>query len=354
MYKNIQTLAYVKKKHYFCTKFVCARSVRAYIRTRKDIMINRSMVRTRVVQTLFAYYKDQGKTPVTARKELLKSFADTYDLYFLLLDFANELTAYAQQQLEEQISRARATHSNWTPNRRFVQNRLAQQLFDNRALRVRVQEQRLSWDSGIPAVSDIYRRLTESEQYRSYMEAESCSYEDDKRIWRFIYQSLLPDNEALEEALDEMEVVMDKTNWVTDANIVLSYVVKTIKRFTAESTPETPLLEMFDNEDELHFATTLLEKALEGHARYEQLIDSHLKGWEADRIAYMDRIILEVALAEILEFPDIAITISLNEYIELAKEYSGDKNYMFINGILTEIMRELKNEGKLFKAETLK
>lgn len=313
-------------------------------------MINRSMVRTRVVQTLFAYYKDNDKTMVSARKELLKSFADTYDLYFLLLDFANELTAYAQQQLEEQMTRARATHANWTPNRRFTKNRLAQQLFDNRALRARIAEQRLSWDSGMPAVSDIYRRLTESEQYRSYMEADSCSYEDDKRIWRFIYQNLMPGNEALTEALDEMELVLDKSNWTTDADIVLSYVVKTIKRFTLESTPEMPLLEMFDSEDEVAFATKLLEKAIEGHAQYEQLIDSHLKGWEADRIAYMDRIILEVALAEIIEFPDIAITVSLNEYIELAKEYSGDKNYMFINGILTEIMRDLK----IFKAETLK
>lgn len=312
------------------------------------------MVRTRVVQTLFAYYKDNGKTHISARKELLKSFADTYDLYFLLLDFANELTAYAQQQLEEEAVRARATHANWTPNKRFVQNRLAQQLFDNRALRKRVEEQRLSWDSGIPAVSDIYRRLTESERYRAYMEADSCTYEDDQRIWRFIYQSLLPGNEALMEALEEMELVLDKTNWVTDADVVLSYVFKTIKRFKADSTPETPLLEMFDTEDEVNFATTLLEKALAGHAQYEQLIDSHLKGWEADRIAYMDRIILEVALAEILEFPEIAITISLNEYIELAKEYSGDKNYMFINGILTEILRDLKNSGEFFKALAVK
>ena len=312
------------------------------------------MVRTRVVQTLFAYYKDNDKTVVSARKELLKSFADTYDLYFLLLDFANELTAYAQQQLEEETLRARATHANWTPNKRFVQNRLAQQLFDNRALRARFAEQRLSWDSGIPAVSDIYRRLTESERYRAYMEADSCTYEDDQRIWRYIYQSLLPGNEALMEALDEMELVLDKANWVTDADVVLSYVLKTIKRFKADSTPEMPLLEMFDHEDELRFATTLLEKALAGHTQYEQLIDSHLKGWEADRIAYMDRIILEVALAEILEFPEIAITVSLNEYIELAKEYSGDKSYMFINGILTEIMRDLKNSGEFSKVLTVK
>ena len=317
-------------------------------------MINRTMVRTRVVQTLFAYYQDSDKTVITARKELIKSFADTYDLYFALLDFANELTAYAQQQLEEQIGRARATHSNWKPNRRFVQNRLAQQLFENRALRKRVEEQHLSWDSGMPAVMDTYKRLVESDFYRAYMEADSCTYEDDKRIWRLIYQNLLANDEQLGDALDEMEVTLDKANWSVDVDIVLSYVIKTVKRFKAESTPDEPLLEMFDSEDELQFATSLLEKAIAGHEQYEQMINSHLKNWDADRIAYMDRIILETALAEILEFEDIALTVSMNEYIELAKGYSGDKSYMFINGILTEILRDLKQSGNCFKALTLK
>lgn len=317
-------------------------------------MINRTMVRTRVIQTLFAYYKNPDRTFLSARKELNKSFADTYDLYFVLLDFANELTAYAQQQLEEQNARARATHSSWTPNRRFVENRLARQLFDNRALRARMAEQHLAWDSGMSAVAEIYRKLIESDFYREYMEAETCSYEEDKRVWRYIYQNLLAESEELGEALDEMEVVLDKANWTTDADIVISYIIKTIKRFKADSTPETPLLEMFDTEEELQFANDLLEKTLKGHDQYEQLINSHLKGWDADRIADMDRIILETALAEILEFEQIALTVSLNEYIELAKEYSGDKSYMFINGILTEILREMKYDGTFFKALSLK
>ena len=312
------------------------------------------MVRTRVVQTLFAYYQDSDKTVTTARRELTKSFADTYDLYFALLDFANVLTAYAQRQLEEQFARARATHSNWKPNRRFIENRLAQQLFDNRALRAHMQEQHLSWDSGMPAAMDVYKRLTESDFYRQYMEAESCTYEDDKRVWRLIYQNLLANNEVLADALDEMEVTLDKANWTVDVDIVLSYVVKTVKRFNEDSTPDMPLLEMFDNEDELQFATNLLEKTIAGHEQFENMINAHLKGWDADRIAYMDRVILETALAEILEFEDIALTVSMNEYIELAKSYSGDKSYMFINGILTEILRELKNSGDCFKALTLK
>ena len=312
------------------------------------------MVRTRVVQTLFAYYKDSDKTVTSARSELRKSFADTYDLYFMMLDFINELTAYAQTQLEDQTARARATHSSWKPNKRFVQNRLAQQVFDNRALRARMAEQHLAWDSGMAAVSDVYRRLTESDFYRNYMDAETCTYEDDKRIWRQVFQYLLSDNEPLRDALDEMEVVLDKSNWTVDADVIISYVIKTIKRFKEDSTPETPLLEMFDSEEELQFAVALLEKTIAGHEHYEQLVNSHLKGWDADRIAYMDRIILEVALAEILEFEEIPMTISLNEYIELAKEYSGDKSYMFINGILTEILRDLKNEGSFFKAFALK
>ena len=312
------------------------------------------MVRTRVIQTLFAYYKDNDKTAMTARKELRKSFADTYDLYFILLDFVNELTAYAQKQLEEQTARAKATHANWTPNRRFVQNRLAQQIFDNRALRARIAEQNLLWDSGIPAVQEIYRRLNESDFFRTYMEAETCTYEDDKRVWRQIYQHLLTDSPALSEALEEMEVVLDKSNWTVDADVIISYVIKTIKRFKADSTPDTPLLEMFDSEDENHFAEELLQQALEHHEQYEQWINAHLKNWDADRIAYMDRIILEAALAEIMTFDQIPLTVSMNEYIELAKEYSGDKSYMFINGILTEILRDLKNSGECFKALSMK
>ena len=303
---------------------------------------------------MFAYYQDSDKTLLSARKELNKSFADTYDLYFLLLDFINELTAHAQRMLEEQQARARATHMSYTPNRRFVQNRLAQQIFDNSALRSRVQEQHLSWESSLQAISDVYKRLTESDFYTEYMRAQECTYEDDKRLWRQIFQYLLAGNETFYDALDEMEVVLDKSNWVTDADVVISYVIKTIKRFREDSTPQTPLLEMFDSEEEIRFADQLLERTIKGHEQYEQQINSHLKGWDADRIAYMDRIILEVALAEITTFEEIALTISLNEYIEIAKEYSGDKNYMFINGILTEILRDMKHQGTLLKAETLK
>ena len=126
------------------------------------------------------------------------------------------------------------------------------------------------------------------------------------------------------------------------------------KRFEEANGADQPLLPMFDNESELDFAKQLLTAALDHHEEYEQMIDGHLKNWDASRIAYMDRIILEAALAEMINFPEIALEVSFNEYIELAKEYSSEKSHVFINGILNEILTELKRENKLLKAVNLK
>lgn len=317
-------------------------------------MINRTLVRTRVVQTLFAFYKDGDKTPLTAKKELLKSFSDTYDLYVLMLDFVNELTVYAEEQVQQAEQRAKVTHQSYMANRRFANNRLAQVVFNNHQIRNYIANNNLSWDAGMSAVSAIYKQLQDTPFYQEYMSAAESDYEADKRIWRKIFTELLPGNTALESALEEMEIVLDRQNWTVDVDLVLSFAVKTLKRFDPETGADQDILPMFAQESELQFAKDLLRNAIEEHPRYEQLIDGHLRNWDAQRIAYMDRIILQVALAEIFHFPDIALEVSLNEYIELSKEYSSDKSYTFINGVLTEILRDLKREGTFAKALVVK
>jgi N utilization substance protein B len=317
------------------------------------IMINRTLIRIKVVQTLFGYYQNEGLLPSEARKQLLRNFADCYDLYILLLDFASALTTYADEQLQERIARSQATHTPFTPNRRFIRNRFAEQLFTNQRLRRELEERHLSWEAGMPAVKAVYLSLVATDWYKQYMEQQECTYEDDKRIWRKIYTELLPGNEAMLSALDEMELELDHFTWVTDLDFVLSYVVKSVRKFREEEGVEQSLLEMFDSEEDLEFATSLLQHTIEQRDEYDALIDAHLKNWDPERVALMDRIILLVALAEITNYPEIALQISLNEYIEIAKEYSGEKNYFFINGILDEIIRQLRREDKLLKAEAL-
>lgn len=312
-------------------------------------MINRTLVRTRVIQTLFAYCQDPEKTPSSAKKDLLKGFADTYDLYMQLLELINEITRYAEQQIEEDIQRAKVTHKTYTPNRRFVDNRFAKQLFENRTLRHYVTEDNLGWDYGMSAVVSLYKAITTSQIYHQYMTEETDNYANDRRLWRKIFELIVTENDELPAALDEMEVQTDRQNWNTDLDVVASYVVKTIRTFHEDSTPDQPLLEMFDSEEELQFGVQLLEHAIEKRTQYDELISHHLKNWDVKRLAYMDQIILYVAMAEILNFPDIALEVSLNEYLELAKEYSSEKSHIFINGLLDVILKSLNEDDALVK-----
>ena len=314
-----------------------------------SVMINRTLVRTKVVQTLFAYYKDGEKTPLMARKELLKSFSDTYSLYMMLLAFACELTDYAAEQIREAKTRAAVTHTHYEPNYRFVNNRIAQQLFNNRRLRNYMDEQHLRWDTGMNAVHAFYKQLTDSDVYKEFMSAPNePTYEDEKTLWRKIY-TMLPNFEDLYVALEDMEVALDQCNWTTDADVILTYVVKTIKRFKEERGDDQELLEMFDTEAELNFGKDLLQLTIEHADEYKTLIEKALQNWNAERLAFMDTVILMTALTEILGFNDIALEVSMNEYIEIAKEYSGEKSYIFINGVLDRVVSDLKKENALFK-----
>ncbi len=305
-------------------------------------MINRTLVRTHVVQTLFAHYEQGGNTNLQARKELIKSFDTTYDLYLMLLEFVNELTHYAQIQYEERQQRAKATHEVFRLSRRFIDNRLAQQMYYNKELRNQIANRHLSWEAGLNGVSAIYQALQQAPFYIDYIEALEDNYQADNMLWRKIMSELLPNNEDFINALDEMEIHMDAQNWTIDLDVVLSYVIKTIRRFKEDTSADEALLPIFENNEELQFAEDLLQFAIEGHDEYQELIADHLHGWDPERIPFMDKIILQVALAEIIKFPSIAIQISLNEYIEIAKEYSGEKSYLFINGVLDGIIREKK------------
>lgn len=312
-------------------------------------MINRTLVRTKVVQTLFAHYKGSDHTSLSARKTLLNKFSSTYSLYMMMLSFADELTTYAEEQIAENQRRATVLHQTYNANRNFINNRIAQQLFNNRRLRNYMENEHLRWDVGMSAVEYTYKMLIDSPFYKEFMELEAPTYEDEKTLWRKIYGTLLLESEELTSALEEMEVALDHEGWTTDIDMVITYVIKTIKRFKASDGDELPLLDMFGSEEELTFAKDLLNWSIEQSEENKSLIAKSLQNWEADRVAYMDQIILLVALAEIRNCNEIALEISMNEYIEIAKEYSSDKSYVFINGVLNRIVNDLRADNQLFK-----
>ena len=314
-------------------------------------MINRTLVRTKVVQTLFAQYCGNDHTALSARKTLLNKFSSTYSLYMMMLSFADELTTYAEEQISENQKRASVLHQTYIANRNFVNNRLAQQIFNNRRIRNYLENENLRWDVGMSAVEATYKLLINTPFYQEFMALEKPTYEDEKTLWRKIYGSLLLESETLSSALEEMEVALDQEGWTIDMDMVITYVIKTLKRFKEDDTDELPLLEMFASEAELEFGKNLLQASIDMTEENKGLIAKSLQNWEADRIAYMDQIILLVALAEIRKCNEIALEISMNEYIEIAKEYSSEKSYVFINGVLNRIVNDLRAENQLFKVK---
>ncbi len=281
-------------------------------------------------------------------KELLFSFQKTYDLYFLLLQLAIELTSYAEAKIEFGKNKLLPSDSELNPNTRFIENSFVTQLASNTRLNDYISTNKLSWQNNEDVIKELYTAIIDSTYYQNYMEADECDYQADKMIWRKIFDKVILTNENTYNYLEETSIY-----WVNDLEIVESFVIKTIKRFEQESGEKQELLPMFNSEEDLQFAKKLISQSIKNANEYQSIINTHTKNWEYDRLAYMDTIIMQVALAEITSFPSIPVNVTLNEYIEIAKEYSTQKSALFINGVLDETVNQLKKENKLIKAVRL-
>lgn len=308
-------------------------------------MINRSLLRLRVVQTLFAYYSNGVNHPKSAERSILQSFQDTYDLYFQLLLLAVDVTRHAQAKIENGRNKLLPSYEDLHPNVRFAENTFVAQLEGNIDLAFRLKENKaLSWTEYPEVIAELYRQITETDFYKEYMSAEVCGYEEDKKVWRKVYDRMIETDPLIEDVLENMSAY-----WVCDLGVVCSFVVKTIKRFDAEQGMNQPLLPMFTDAEDEEYALGLLRNAIEHHDEYQELVNEHAKNWDVERLAYMDGIIMLVAVAELMTVPTIPVNVTLNEYMEIAKEYSTEKSASFINGVLDDIVKRLKNEKKLMK-----
>lgn len=309
-------------------------------------MINRILLRIKILQILYSYYKDDSKSTDNVEKELFFSIEKTYELYHYFLLLIIELTTYAKKRIEIGKNKFRPTDKELQPNCRFAENKFAQQLTGNKQLNAYLKNKKISWTDNASVIKNLYDEILASPYFIEYMEAETDSYENDKNIWRKIFKKSILNNEDLENTLEEQSIY-----WNDDLDFVVSFVIKTIKKFEEESGADQALMPMFKDEEDADFARKLFRSVLGNRTNYSALIDEHTKNWEFERIAFMDVVIMEIALAELINFPTIPVNVTLNEYIEIAKTYSTEKSGTFINGVLDNIVSQLKKENKLIKAK---
>jgi transcription antitermination protein NusB len=308
-------------------------------------MINRALIRIKVVQMVYAYYQSDSKDLSKAEKEFFHSIEKAADLYHYLLQLILTVTNYAEQRIDAARNKYIPSEEEKNPNCRFVKNAFVAQLAKNNALSTYLNNTKMSWVNHEPFVKSVYEAIVASDFYAEYMSAPETSYEADQEIWRKIFKSILQKSDDLPEVLEEQSIY-----WNDDLDIIITFVMKTIKRFKPEAGADQELLPVFKDQEDKKFAADLFCSAIRNREKYRKLIDEAVKNWEIERLAMMDLLILQVALAEILEIDGIPVNVSLNEYIDIAKTYSTQKSGFFVNGTLDHIVTELRKENKLFKA----
>jgi N utilization substance protein B len=307
-------------------------------------MFSRRLLRIKVLQTLYAYYKVDGKTYIAAEKNLLHSIGKSYELYHLLMLLLIDVADYAASKIEQARQKRIPSYGDLHPNTRFIDNAVLRQLRNNDAFRKFLSQKPLSWVQYPEIVRNLYRMILESEFYGEYMSSAGHSYRSDKLLLERICLDLVMNYEDLYQNLEEQSIF-----WIDDVDFVIKMIVKTLKKFTEGNPRGGELLPMFNDNDDLAYSKKLLRSTIKNGKEYLKLIEASANNWELERIAFIDSLILQLAISEALEFKSIPTKVTINEFIEIAKSYSTQKSSQFINGILDNILNGLKAEGRIVK-----
>nr|WP_321451896.1 transcription antitermination factor NusB [uncultured Carboxylicivirga sp.] len=284
----------------------------------------------------YAHYQKGESSIQQTEKELFHSITKSHELYHTFLLLLLDLKAFAEKRIEVRRQKNRPTEEDLNPNLRFVENALLLQLADNTELLAYNSKNGDPWVNNPEVVKGVFEAITKSQMYEEYMQSESGDYELDSKFIAKLIEKVIAPYDGLFSLFEEQSVY-----WNDEIEFVISMVVKTVKGFSKENGSSERLLPEFKDEEDYDFVKKLLRKTLVNHKENMELIKKFTKNWDYDRVAYMDIILMQIAIAEITEFKNIPVNVSLNEYIEIAKFYSTNKSGLFINGVLDKIVEHL-------------
>lgn len=307
-------------------------------------MINRELIRIKIVQLTYAYYQNGSKNMDSAEKELLFSLSKAYDLYNYLLELIVAITREEQHRVEVNTKRAQREGTE-LPSTKFAYNKFAIQLEENRMLNTFVEETKQTWEGDIEFVRKMCNLIEASDIYTDYMADSDDSYEADREVWRKLYKTFVQDNDDFASMLEEKSLY-----WNDDKDIVDTFVLKTIKRFDPKNKSKQELLPEYKDDEDKDFARKLFRATILNADQYQRYMGETSRNWDFSRLAYMDVVIMQIAIAEMLTFPNIPVSVTINEYVELAKIYSTPRSGGYINGMLDAIARFLISTQKMFKS----
>lgn len=311
-------------------------------------MLSRHFLRVKVLQSLYAYIVTENSSLDIAEKELDKSISETYDLEVYLFSSLLEMRDIAENQIEDAKGKFFPTEEEKNPNMRFVNNELLHQLSENTELTKAIEKLKINWSDQRDLLKRILNKFKASNSYKDYMSKEEITYDDDKKAVIQLLKNYLLKNENFLDYLAEL-----KLYWESDFQYVGLSFLKFLKEFKQSDSASKSITKSFgfDEKEIRDFALDLFRKCIGHYDEFDSMFDKHIENWDKERIAFMDTLIIKMGLVELVYCPEIPVRVTLNEYIEMAKEFSTERSNLFVNGLLDRFLIDLRASGKIRKLE---
>ena len=306
-------------------------------------MINRRHIRVKVMQSVYAMIKSYDDDVLKEEKFIKHSIKRMFDLYVLLLDLLVEVQKLAEEKQEISKKKYLATKEDLSPNRKFVENKLIKKIAESSSLTLYKEAQNLdNWSKDDEYIKIIWDLLQNSDLFSDYLNSLEDSFNSDKDFVVAFFKEIVAPNVKLAEYFEGENIT-----WVDDIPFVNTWVVRSLSK--QKPSNAFKLGSLYKNQDDEDFVSDLFKKVILNHHSFENDIKIHTPNWETDRIADMDMILIKMGVCEFLNFPFIPTKASINEYIEIAKDYSSEKSGYFVNGVLDKLSREFLKDKKIVK-----
>ena len=306
-------------------------------------MLNRRHIRVKVMQSIYALHQKNSDDIEKEEKFLLHSIDSIQDLYLIMLSSLIEIRKKEVIYLEASSKKYLATPEEKNPNRKFVNNAILQLLEESNSLSIALEKRKITnWAMNDDYILILLNEIKQSSLYQKYMMQKKTSFEEDKDFVIDMFSELIAPNEKLYEYLED-----NKLTWIDDIPLVNTQILKELKQVVANE--EFRVTKLYKDQEDQEFVSLLFKKTVLNEIDLAKEYIDKTPNWDADRIAEIDTIILKMAICEFLKFPSIPVKVTINEYLEIAKEYSTPKSSLFINGILDNLVKEFQSEGKIKK-----
>lgn len=309
-------------------------------------MLTRRHIRVKVMQCIYALIQSKDDSLERQEKFLKDSIENMYTLYLLLLSLLGEVQHFAESQVALSSKKYLENASDDFPNKeKFIRNKALAQIANNSSLKEALEQRKLkNWYLNEEYVKLIYKEIVESDVYDAYMQTPTSTFEEDRKLIKTLFEEIIAPNEKIYDYFED-----DKLTWVDDIPIVNTFILKQLKKMKADESPSFFLPKLLKDPADMQYAKELLTKTLLNNADLEKEIEGKTPNWDKDRIADIDSILLKMAICELLNFSSIPEKVTINEFLEIAKEYSTPKSSIFINGILDKLVKEYRANDRLNK-----